>query len=534
MREVMFALYGLPSSLFEFKSDGSIDVVTRYVIAHSSPGSLNSILDHFASKAMILQKIRNFAQDLDRRCEIAKYHPLHQDATAPNQSFVEALQNAVAEWEAEVLVPTEELYVVGSKSRKEDVMISLFQLQKLVDSSLERFTPLYEIVVTIEGTRDEEPLEEPSARVSHHLELLFKATCEAESNGQHDNFRFIRGILLCCLKTYLRPIATWMEAGEIRPSNGQGSFFVHHVDDSEENEDASEVYKLSRLWHGQYVLDRDEDGNMVAPSFIQDTARKIFVTGKSVLFLRKLEGDDSNSNASSSELPEVLAGLSGSTSHSTTQLTSFNDALLSALSEWVDKVHRDVSARLRDVLYWDCGLWDSLDGIIDVFFMRDGYAATSFCTTLFERIDKNHKKWNDRFLLTELMQSVYSENYGVDISRLTVKSKRQEMTKTAALLAMHKKNIKVLSNLSIDYRLSWPVLNVITPESLDVCREVWSFLLMIRRGRNALERMRLSRFDTGSIDKLIYTIRWKLLTFISLLHSYLVDLVSESLVPGGT
>ncbi|KAF3935274.1 hypothetical protein ABW19_dt0204491 [Dactylella cylindrospora] len=525
VREVIFALYGLPSNLFKFQDDGSINVIARYVIDNTSPGALNDILDHFAGKAVILQKLRTFSKWLEKRCNRAKTDPTNHDAIAPAQSFIEAIQTAISKWELDSLVPTEEKYVRDAVGCKEDVMVSLLQLQRELDPSLERFTPLYEIVIALERGLGEDGLSEPAARVSFHLELLFKKTCEAESNGQQEIFKFLRGIFLPCLRTYLRPISKWMEIGELREADGQGAFFVHPANEDDEDEDSAETSQLAKLWHGQYVLDRDERDTIVAPSFIREYGKKIFITGKSILFLRKLGEVEVAGGSGLAEALEGLSTLSGS--EGGRSLTSFNDALLIAISDWVDRAHEDVSARLRDILYYECGLWDSLDGLVDVYFMRDGFAITSFCNTLFERIDKGHKKWDDRFLLTELMQSVYSENYAIDLSRLTIRSKRQEMDRTAAAVLMQqRRSVKVLGLLVADYRLSWPIMNIITSESIDVCRKIWGFLLMIRRARTSLERMKLGvAIKEGGVEKLVLSIRWRLVTFISLLHAFLVDLV---------
>ncbi|KAK6347151.1 hypothetical protein TWF696_007230 [Orbilia brochopaga] len=535
IREVIFALYGLPSSLFRFQDDGSINVIAKYVIENTSPGSLNDILDYFASKAVILQKLRTFSEWLERRCETAKLSATSNDAVAPAQSFVEAIQAAIHGWELETLVPTEEQYVRLSRSRKQDVVVSLLQLQRELDPSLDKFTPLYEIVIALERGLGPGGLSEPAARVSFHLELLFKKTCEAESNGRGEIFRFLRGIFLPCLRTYLRPIAKWMELGELREADGLGAFFVHPADEEEDEDegvgaagsDNTETARLARLWHGQYVLDRDDRDTIVAPSFIRECGRKIFVTGKSVLFLHKLGEDvagDSGLDEALSRLTDTTATATNANANTTTRsLVSFNDALLVALSEWVDVTHRAVSARLRDMLYYECGLWDSLEAVVDVYFMRDGFAMTSFCSTLFERMDRGHGRWDDRFLLTELLQSVYSENAAVDIARLAVRN-----TSTAS--STGSKGVKALAGLAAEYRLSWPVMNVVTGESVAVCRRVWGFLLMIRRSRAALERMRVGRDRDG--DKLVHLVRWRLLTFIGLLQAFLVDLVLRPQVEG--
>ncbi|KAF3912898.1 hypothetical protein AA313_de0207390 [Arthrobotrys entomopaga] len=533
IREVIFALYGLPSSLFKFQEDGSINVIAAYTLPTTSPGSLTDILDHFASKAVLLQKLRTFSKHLEQRCRLAQQSPTANDAIAPFQSFIEAIQSAVSKWELDTLVPTEEKYIHHSHERKDDVIVSLLQLQRELDTSIDIFTPLYEIIVALEkGLFSAKGLSEPAARVSFHLELLFKKTCEAESNGRLDVFRFLRGVFLKCLRVYLRPISKWMELGELREADGLGAFFVHFAsggDEEDEDDEEDEGGQLARLWRGRYILDRDESGTIVAPSFIREYGRKIFVVGKSVLFLRKLgEVVDNTSGSGLKEALDELEEITEATATATTttghrSLVSFNDSLLIAMAEWVDKRHRDVSSRLRDILYYECGLWDSLEAVVDVYFMRDGFATAGFCDTVFERMDKGSSRWDDRFLLTELVQSVYSDNPRVEIGRLGVKSRRQGDS-TAATAAAEKKGVKALGMLMVEYKLSWPILNIFTPESVEVWKKVWGFMLMIRRSRGALEKMKVGRWQKEDVRG-IYEIRWKLLTFLSLLQTFLVDLV---------
>ncbi|KAK6339355.1 hypothetical protein TWF718_008775 [Orbilia javanica] len=523
IREVIFALYGLAGSLYKFQDDGSINVLTTYILPTTSPGSLIDILDHFAAKAVILQKLRTFCKSLERRCLLARSSPTTHDAIAPAQSFVDAIQSAILEWELDTLAKIEEKYVHHSKDRKEDVMVSLLQLQRQLDPSLEKFSPLYEIITALERGLAEGGLSEPAARVSFHLELLFKKSCEAESNGRLDIFRFLRGIFLKCLRIYLRPIAKWMELGDLREADGLGAFFIHFANngDEEDEGDDSETSQLAKLWRGRYVLDQDERGTIVAPSFIRECGRKIFVVGKSVLFLRRLGEDVAGFMGKEVGLKEALDELNELTEkEGRRSLVSFNDALLVAMAEWVDKTHRDVSGRLRDILYYECGLWDSLNAMVDVYFMRDGYAMAGFCGTLFERVDKG-TRWDDRFLLTELVQSVYSENRVVEIGKVAVKTRRVEGDK---------KGVKALGMLDVEYRLTWPLMNIFTVESIAVCKKIWGFLLMIRRSRSALEKMKMNRAGRGKYDqgeKVAYTVRWRLLTFISLLQAFLVDLVIQ-------
>ncbi|KAK6498733.1 hypothetical protein TWF481_011307 [Arthrobotrys musiformis] len=524
IREVIFALYGLAGSLYKFQEDGSINVLTTYILPTTSPGSLIDILDHFAAKAVILQKLRTFCKSLEQRCLLARSSPTTNDAIAPAQSFVDAIQSAISDWELNTLSAVEEQYIHHPTTKRDDVMVSLLQLQRQLDPSLEKFSPLYEIIAALErGMLPEGGLSESAARVSFHLELLFKKCCEAESNGRLDIFRFLRGIFLKCLRIYLRPIAKWMELGDLREEDGLGAFFVHLADEEEDDDDNSggEVSHLARLWRGRYVLDQDDRGTIVAPSFIREYGRKIFVVGKSVLFLRRLGEDVAAFMGKEVGLKEALDELERVTEKDGRSLVSFNDALLVAMSEWVDKTHRDVSGRLRDILYYECGLWDSLRGIVDVYFMGDGFAATGFCGTLFERVEKADGRWDDRFLLTELVQSVYSDNRTVEIGRLAVKTRRVEGDK---------RGVKALGMLDVEYKLTWPIMNIFTTESIDICKKVWGLLLMIRRSRNALEKMKMEKYQRGKYDqgqKIAYTVRWRLLTFISLLQAFLVDLVIQ-------
>jgi gamma-tubulin complex component 5 len=79
-----------------------------------------------------------------------------------------------------------------------------------------------------------------------------------------------------------------------------------------------------------------------------------------------------------------------------------------------------------------------------------------------------------------------------------------------------------LENIEVDYRLPWPVLNIIQPaSSFPTYRRVFTFLLQLRRARYLLERLR-----SGDVaEKSFFALKQRFLWFSSVIVQYLTDLV---------
>jgi gamma-tubulin complex component 5 len=273
-----------------------------------------------------------------------------------------------------------------------------------------------------------------------HLEELFSQTILAQMTLQKSNFDFFSTMLFDCLRTYLKPIRRWMENGELGANDE--TFFVF------ENDSGSDV---ASMWHDRYVLRRDAQNLLRSPSFLEPAAMKIFNTGKSVIFLKELGYGHTLSNGAGSEPAldhESVCGTSNDV-----PLSPFPDLFAAGFERWIRSKYSLASASLRAHLFDTQGLMRVLSIFEMLYLSSNGAVFENFANTIFERMDSGHRGWSDRYMLTELARSIYSDVLpGADADKIVVRSSK---TKD------HGRSVKGLAAVSVDYSVIDP-FNILT------------------------------------------------------------------------
>lgn len=431
LRDVLFMLLGYPCVLFQLGGkDSPNDEVTVWVdttatnsfaLRHSSLAAFQAILSWYAEKGTNLNRIRAFTKTT------------HTQDPPDRETFIAATATQLAILDQKLIAIEERL--VGNKSS--DQIVSLLSLQRELEPILHPYMLLSTILHTL--TSPTIPL--PAATLATaHLELLFTSACTLQSIGDTHSFTFMSTLFFTCLQTYLRPIRAWMERGELR--KGDEIFLVTKTR-------ADDEVELGGLWHDQFALRRDDKGVLMAPRFVHKAAGRIFITGKSVVFLNRLmeqravfetEGEGVRGG-------ELTAGSVYGLDEGEEFLAPFQDVFAAAFDRWIDGRHHSVSSRLRDILYRDCGLWKSLDALECIYLCRDGYLFDSLATAVFEKVDKGVQTWGDRFLLTELVQGVYGGVECVEAQRLRMRGRIDGV----ATLRERRRSVKMLKGVDVDY-----------------------------------------------------------------------------------
>lgn len=429
IREVLFMLLGHPCVLFSKTAFGDkitvrIDAIgNRFALRHSSLGSFQTILGWYAEKGTHLDHIREFIK--------AEKTP----DSPEQQTFVSATAEKIAVLDQQ-LIEIEQRLV---STKNSDQIVSLLTLQGELDTLLHPYMLLGSILFTLRA---------PTTLATTHLEHLFNAACTLQSVGDTHTFTFMTTIFFTCLQTYLRPIRAWMERGELR--NGDEHFLVAKTQ-------ADEDVELGGLWHDQFSLRRNEQGVLQAPDFVHKAAGRIFITGKSVVFLRRLVEHGIASAASlSAETDHTSMGRDMTAENVCSDedtLAPFQDMFSHAFSRWIDALHHSVSSRLRDVLYHSCGLWKSLDALETVYLCRDGFLFDYLATQVFEKVDKGVATWGDRFLLTEMVQGVFGGVGGVEARSLRMRGRTEE----GKTLKEGRKGLRMWRGVDVDYAVSLPI-----------------------------------------------------------------------------
>ncbi|EEA24077.1 hypothetical protein TMatcc_007151 [Talaromyces marneffei ATCC 18224] len=485
-REILFMLQGLPTSLF-WQIDNSIAVDRRYALSHASNAAFLHILRSCADIGVELGKLRKFVQI--------------PQSVVFLQTFTRGVEKELADFDA-VLSRMQLSYLSPGKT----VTVSLLQLIEEVQKEVRVLLLLADLVIKLGSA--------PPEQSFLCLDLLYKLVCINQASGNEHEYKSLAKLFFSCFEAYAQPLRLWLRSGDLEAS--QDYFFIT---------DCGRDHDLQILWHDWYLL-KETSGHLHAPTFIKPSARRILTTGKSMVFLR-------NMNVATDELESAhwqpLDFEAVCPDDITWQLLPFSSLLDQAVENLISTNHTLASSMLREQLNKECGLWTSLSALQYIYLCKDASVSTTIDSKIFESLDKRGGVWNDRFLLTELVQSAFGETDCVDTSRLVVHSVR----KTFHDFESQSRKVKILKLISIDYVLPWPVANIITKPAMTMYQRISTFLMQIRRAKFILERQRLlKKEDTDDVDEdededdgMGYIIRHNLLWFTNILYGHVTDMV---------
>lgn len=483
-REILFMLQGLPTSLF-WQIDNSIAVDRRYALSHASNSAFLHMLRSSADIGVELGKLRKFVKI--------------PQSVVFLQTFTRGVEKELAEFDA-FLSRMQRSYLSPGKT----VTVSLLQLTKEVQEEVRVLFLLADMVVKLGSA--------PPEQSFLCLDLLYNLVCVNQASGNEHEYKSLAKLFFTCFEAYARPLRVWLRSGDLETS--QDHFFVT---------DCRHDHDLQTLWHDWYLL-RETSGHLHAPIFIKPSARRILTTGKSMVFLQNL-------NVATDELESAhwqpLDFEAVCPDDTTWQLLPFSSLLDQAVENLISTNHILASSMLREQLNEQCGLWTSLSALQYIYLCKDASVSTTIDSKIFESLDNRGGVWNDRFLLTELVQSAFGDTDCVDTSRLIVRSARKNFQDFES----QSRKVKILKSISIDYVLPWPVANIITKPAMSMYQRISTFLMQIRRAKYILERQRLlKKDDTGDDDEdeddgLGYIIRHNLLWFTNILYGHVTDMV---------
>lgn len=478
LRETIFMLQGLPTSLF-WRRDNTIEVDCKYTLPHASDEALSSALRVFCSIGAKIDVSRRFTSGRQTIPYMQTFHRRIED-------YLHSFDMILSEIQSQYLSP------------KATASISILKLLDDVRRESGLLLVLSDLVSDLKGQDPDQPVQ--------CLDMLYDLVCMTQATGDDTEFRPLAELFLSCFETYARPIRLWMERGQL--DSRYGTFFV-----GEDRKDAG----LRTLWHDWYVL-AESARWMSAPKFLRPAARKMFTTGKTMVFLQHLE-----------VLPDTIDGLK-ETSLSFEDLfpqalrsslcLPFSTLLETAFDRLVDANHAVASNILRNQLDQQCGLWISLQALEHIYFCKDMSIFSTIDHTIFELIDQGGA-WNDRFLLTELAQSAFNVLPFIDASGLIVRSKASPNEPDRS------RSVEALQVLSFDYALPWPVANIVTKEAIGTYQRVSTFLMQMRRAKYTILKQRAQddRAAGSRTNAHSYALRHNMLWFLNTLYCHMTDLV---------
>ena len=316
IREVVFMLFGFPTSLFEVDEARPAAIIPSksYALKHASHDALDELLQGLAIKGSAVMGLRIWVK---RRQTV----PLLQVVHSSIGYCVLNLDMRLSDIQQRFAPLTE------------DVVVSILGVQAELDSLLKPLIRLFDITESLDQDKYAYPF--------RYLEMLYDETCVSQMAGDDDMYCFWGKLFFDCFQVYLRPLRNWMENGEL--TKDDKVFFISEMPGKIE---------LASLWNSRFKIRKTQHGLLHAPRFLQAVAHKIFTTGKSVVVLKHLNHHKT--------LPTLRGDIDPTLNfqrvcnrHSL-PFAPFPELFDVAFDEWVKSKHHYTSSILRKILFDSC------------------------------------------------------------------------------------------------------------------------------------------------------------------------------------
>jgi gamma-tubulin complex component 5 len=478
VRETLFMLAGLPTNLYQLnpqKNDIRID--PRFDLAHAMHDTVQHLLMELVHIGKNVYRMRQWTKK-------SSTLPLIQTFESAVSARLQIYDRALSNLQQHYLTPSP------------PIAVSLLQLHTDVRDLSAPILRLAKVVFDVEAKLLMNPFS--------HLEALFEEINLAQMTLESEVFQYLSSVFFDCLRTYLKPIRKWMEAGEL--GSNDETFFVF---ESDAGTDASSI------WHDRYVLRRDAHHTLQTPSFLQPAAKRIFNTGKSIIFLKELGIHNIGVQASDSEPLLDHATVCGVSDE--VPLQSFSELFQAAFDRWMRSKYSQASVVLRRHLFENSGLMRTSVILETLYLGKNGAVFEDFANALFERMDAGRRSWNDRYVLTEIARTIFGTVMPLP--------KAEKIVARSARVNTTSQSVKDLAAVSLDFALSWPIQNIIQRSSISVYQQLFTFLLQVYRVKYLLQRRRPSRGAQrrSSRTQLTRKLQHHLTWFADTLRSHLTE-----------
>ena len=485
IRDTLFMLHGLPSSIFTTsRSTGHVSFDQPVALSTASQPMIIKFLSHCAEIGSSLNALRNWVHS-DQR-------------VAYLQSCQASIQQLLIHFSSD-LATLEQRYLGLSK----DTVVSIIDVRSEVERLSHPLVHIYKIVDTAEQQTKSSPFA--------LLDALYGQACMAEMSGNALLFAILARVLFAGLRTYLKPVSRWTQAGIVDADDK--TFLIEEV-----HSDCDP----GRLWYDRYTKRTSTGGGVCAPKFMQGFANSIFAMGKARAFLRALGRDiEVENNEFEFDVPnfsEIEASLDAN------HLSPFSQMLSNTLESWIGDIGEECTPLLRTVLLNDHGLLRTIDGLDHVFCSRNGRTFQTFADTLFWRINHGRDTWRNAFLLSELAQSTFGSAGYLDAHDLSI---RIDGAQGSSPLVS---SIQQLATINLEYLFPWPFRNITCSPSPLTYSKAFTFLLQVYRAKYLLQPqifdLSLLETRTTNLSKRIAAaihLRQHLLVTVDVLHAHITS-----------
>nr|POE65655.1 isoform 2 of gamma-tubulin complex component 5 [Quercus suber] len=507
-REILTMLHGLPTNLFSKEvSTGRIIVSRSFILATASKSTFSAMLSHFVGIGSDLNSIRVWSRAAEQVDWV-------QSIQASARTLLLRFANNLIEMERKYLSPT-----TAS-------VVSLMELWTVVEKSVRPLSHLSTILD--DCTAGSEVKTEPSSFAL--LDRLYDEVCLTQLADDTETFQTLSSIFTTAVRTYLRPISSWLRQG-LLPDTNRHSFFVHDLDTN---------CSLADVWYDRYRLRSTSGGKLAVPSFMKPFIGQVFATGKTKAFLRLLPRYDNCADLDALEMDRMaltFGPLDSDRQQNVDLLLPYAEFLAEQLDNWLSQTAIDSTPALRKRLWLDHGLGNAMEALEYVYFAKDGSLFEAFAESLSTRISNSQQaamsstiareSWKDNFILSELAHNTLGMSAFVDAQNMTVRCLESSYGRSMSAAVSITQELSILT---LDYHFSWPIQNITREKSPAVHGRALTFLLQIQFARSRLSVQLLDlrplnktdRSHSQSVMK-AFKIRQRLLWFLDIMHNHVTS-----------
>lgn len=486
VREMIFLLRGYPSYVL-YKANGNYALRDSFSIRGVSSVALKSL----SSRIFALRKRVDLIQSWSNRRGDFLYVEAMKNAV---ECVLKSYQDRLNELQQELIQP----------NRPTTVTIAniLHEIEK--DSA--------EVVVIANLLEQVDQTEAISL-----LEALYSSTQDKYACADIEAYNVLLRLLIPTLQAYLEPVWTWLTCGKVEQAAG---FFV---------KSAAGSLERNRLWRCQYSI--VNEGPTRPPFFLCDAVEPILACGKTASFIYRLTGSGANSQDLLETPSHALEVFRSAALH---VALPFAPAFENALIEDTNKLLEAHTKVLKSLLDSGQAIQHTFDAIEQLYLGRNMMMLDDIEPKIFDRIDRCLDGWNDRFQIRDMLEAAFeagSAQYTIDAITIhsTFTSSRSMQSRRGS--------VRILSALSFEYRLIWPLANIIDEASISAYRRIFLTLIQIRRAKYSLERtgylsvMNIPIDDNSTPNNQMFAqaLAFTLLNFVNTLYDCLTTSVLQPL-----
>lgn len=275
-------------------------------------------------------------------------------------------------------------------------------------------------------------------------------------------------VFASAFEKYAAPVDAWIQTGTV-DSNSR-SFFISKV---------SAPMSPATLWHDWFSLIPGKDRSI--PSFLEIYAQRIFTAGKTAALLRYLDQPDNKT-------PLIELGLAKAAEEASeitvTLPVPFSATFEMIIDRQLSSVLSASTAALKGLLEEHFGLSRLLDAFQYIYLSKHGAVLGNFEARMFDQIDRCVEIWNDRFLVADTLAETCANVKCIDPELFNV----QSTYTSSRSMESRRRSVRILNALTVSYDISWPIANIILPETITSYQRIALTLSQIRRAKFVLER----------------------------------------------